>query len=333
MEDQQINEIKAIIEGSFDKLQTVNFNIENYLGYLTNKYAAADEKTQDNDADPKISLLVDTKNKAMCPKGHLMGTNVSGNCNKCSAKSAYDCWSCSNYDYTYDKDNWDGTRKLYKWCEQCSLKNGNNVKKRMAKIQKMQAEIIDFYNKYPEISVDLLCGLPTKLSLEFLLKEIVVDADKEDYCLYSFDIDNFKKLNKQLGHNGADKKLKQIGNILKQYSDKSTKYWTDQGIQIKRVWSFRPGGDEFALIIKGKYGKIKTQKEFVLKLKQEINAIGIGVSIGVLCYCAIKNTDEWLNLCDLALYKAKSIKGKNGLRIYDGGYKKVVKGFDKIKFN
>eukprot|EP01084_Bolivina_argentea_P060221 110036_1 len=145
------------------------------------------------------------------------------------------------------------------------------------------------------------------------------DKDRDDYCVYFIDVDNMKLLNEKLGHNGVDQKLKQIGNILNMYRDKSNTYWIDGGIIVNRIWPFRQGGDEFCVVVKGEKSKIKTQKGFIFEIKKKINSIGINVSIGVFCYGHfIKDANEWLNLADSALYAAKAVKGKNSLRIYDG---------------
>eukprot|EP01084_Bolivina_argentea_P196041 336150_1 len=336
MAEQQLKKIQKVIEASFDKLERMNFDVENYLNHLTDKYCHnIDEKENENN---KISLLVDVNNNNMCHKGHKMDEDQDGKCNKCNDKQKYLCWSCYYYDKKYDKDNWDKSFKKYIWCTDCSVNNVKNIKRKITKRKKKQQEIIDFYTKNPEISLDLLCELPSKLSLEYLLNEIVVDRNVNDYCLYLFDIDNFKKLNKCLGHNGADVKLKQIGKILREYTCKDENYWRDKGSWIDRVWTFRQGGDEFCIVTKGKAGEIKTQKYFIEEIKEKINCIGINISIGVLCYGVfIQDSSKWLDLCDSVLYSAKGVKGKNSLKIHDGaangGHGKIIDSFENIKWN
>eukprot|EP01084_Bolivina_argentea_P116452 206918_1 len=342
---QKISKFQKNIEASFDALERMNFDIETYLDYLKEKYCSnIDEKENNN--NQKISLLVDISNNNMCNKGHnIINNEYGGQCYKCGDEAQYLCWSCRSYDKKYDKNNVDNSYCKYKWCKDCSFKNAENIKNIMKKRETKQAEIIAYYNKNPEISADLLCGLPSKLALEYLLAEIVVSGHVDDYTLYLFDIDNFKQLNKAMGHNGADQKLKEIGGILKECTDKPATYWHNKCVCVDRVWSFRQGGDEFCMITKGKgyndnkleKGQIATQKGFVGEIKEKINRIGINISIGVLCYgnyVATRDSEKWLDLCDSALYMAKTVKGKNSLKIYDGGGfygKEIIDSFETIK--
>eukprot|EP01084_Bolivina_argentea_P003373 6325_1 len=104
-------------------------------------------------------------------------------------------------------------------------------------------------------------------------------------------------------------------------------------IQVSRMWPFRQGGDEFAVIIKGKDKQISTQNGFYEMLKKDINNIGINISVGMYCYGSDgkkETVDIWLNKADFALYEMKN-HGKNGIYINIGAYNKgVIGGFENM---
>eukprot|EP01084_Bolivina_argentea_P284192 486955_1 len=346
--ERAMEEIKETIETSFDKLVKQNVNIEEYLKDLNKKYVKKhDDEKQEKESNTnraaKISLLTDIKNDYMCSKGHTLNTNglsavKSGNCNHCDAKVEYICWSCHKYDKRCNTQDYDESCNNYGWCKNCAYKNAKEVKKMMIQIRDKQEEMMCYFQTHPETALDLLSGLPGKRALEFLLSEICVSAllRRLGYCLYIFDIDNFRDVNESLGHNGADKKLKQIANILQDLESKPNEFWMKKGIIISRIWCFRQGGDEFCIIVKGEYGKISTQKGFYELLKREINKISINICVGILAYGGCEwntaNTvDKWLELADkYALYSAKAVKGKNSFRIYDASQDKVIEKFENI---
>eukprot|EP01084_Bolivina_argentea_P086503 156369_1 len=368
---ESIEQLQEIIETSFNKLEKKDFNLCKYLNVLTNKYVknkTQTEKETENDSlfeekqETKaniqnknktvnnISLLVNKNNNNMCRKGHSLGVVTSANpkkCNQCQMQSEYVCWGCYYYDKQYTPNVWDKKYAKYYWCEKCGLNNANKVKKILLENERKEKEIIAYYESNPHISVDLLCRLPNKISLEHLLKEIVVSkmTERWDFTLWQFDIDNFRRLNHDLGHDGADDKLKKIGEILRKFNLQTEEFWKKKGIIINRLWCFRQGGDEFTIVAKGKGadglgfgGQIKTQFEFYKLLKKEINGIGVNISVGILVYggclkdCTTKN---WLKLADNALYLAKKVKGKNTFRICDGmgndAKGKVVKMFKDVR--
>eukprot|EP01084_Bolivina_argentea_P299871 516941_1 len=348
--NESIEELQDIIETSLNKLHKKNFNIDTYLNKLTNKYMKteqneilSDEKKQ-NDITNKpinISLLTNIKESKMCPKGHLLDIDVNKNkCTQCaSMDTSYMCFSCANYDKYYEPNMYEDATKYY-CCDQCATINSENVKMQLSENKRKENEIIEYYKNNPHLAKDLLCQLSHQLSLQFLLKEIIVSDENErrGYCMYKFNIDNFKELNKTLGQMVADEKLKQIGKILRKYTEKKNMFWKKKNIFIERIWCFRQKSDEFCIIVKGKPKQVRTQFGFYKLLKKDINGIDINFSVGALINgsqlndCTVNN---WLMLSNKALCSAKKIKGKNSLRICDGmahnGKGKVVERFEDVK--
>eukprot|EP01084_Bolivina_argentea_P065593 119546_1 len=332
--------LKKLVE-----LHNFKVNVAEYIDNLKQKAKGQNDNDEKNDADDekkenntKISLLTDETDEKMCPKGHslkLKPKKEAKKCNQCDRMAQSICGSCHNFDRRYKQNIFDKTKQKYYCCTECSIKNAKNVKQMKKNIEKKQQEMMRYNQENPEVVLDLLCGLPSKLALESLLEEVVVTSvqERDDFCLYMLDVDNFKQLNKDEGHHGADEKLREIAAILKTFQSKPSSYWKDEGVEIERIWCFRQGGDEFSIVVKGKEKKIKTQKKFYELLKGDINKLKISISVGMLAYGRDYETmDKWLELADDALYVAKDVKGKNAVRIFDGCFakRKVVEGFENI---
>ena len=129
-------------------------------------------------------------------------------------------------------------------------------------------------------------------------------ANKNDYVLAMFDIDDFKKINDEYGHVCGDFILKEVATIAKNSIDDS--------------FVARYGGEEFVVIIEmfsdynqaiQKLEKIRTNIEkhnFVYE-NQTIKAT---ITIGVQEYSNNIDTQTWINQADAKLYKGKN-NGKN----------------------
>ncbi|WP_419783024.1 EAL domain-containing protein [Malaciobacter marinus] len=147
------------------------------------------------------------------------------------------------------------------------------------------------------------------------LQEYEEFINLDDYIIAAIDIDNFKLVNDNYGHNIGDKILKQVAVIIL----KSTRKKDDIVI--------RYGGEEFLIFAKVKRNdnlialnvieRIFThiQKEkFPISNKSNLD---ITVSIGVnLQPAKSKNFEEAFKLADKALYLAKD-KGRNNIQIYN----------------
>eukprot|EP01084_Bolivina_argentea_P114759 204254_1 len=104
------------------------------------------------------------------------------------------------------------------------------------------------------------------------------------------------------------------------------------------MFAFRQGGDEFSIITDSDGYRIHEQEGIYPYLKNEINKLGITISVGMCCaglYGYDKNgldtVSKWLTYADKnALYAAKK-SGKNTIRIWDNKQKKIVSAFKNYK--
>ncbi|MDO7976771.1 GGDEF domain-containing protein [Oceanotoga teriensis] len=164
------------------------------------------------------------------------------------------------------------------------------------KLEKTNNKLKFYANK------DTITGLYNRRFLDQKLKLIINNADCEKKEIYSiiYDIDNFKKINDNYGHDYGDLIIKEIGNITK-------------NIFKEDSFNARWGGDEFYTVYFGEKEKLIKKLEMLKKEVQEktnIKNIKITISIG---YTRIKNVDtieSLLKRIDKALYTSKKA-GKN----------------------
>ncbi|MGL5191422.1 MAG: GGDEF domain-containing protein [Cetobacterium sp.] len=147
---------------------------------------------------------------------------------------------------------------------------------------------------------DFLTGLKNRKAFQKSLDNF----NNQKYFMILFDIDNFKAINDNFGHEVGDKVLKKIGKLLL-YKEKNG-YFT----------AFRVGGEEFALL----FYKENIDKRTIIQISESVrmdimnaqwpNCIKVTISGGA----SIGNSDAYKK-CDDLLYKAKRT-GKNKI-IYD----------------
>ncbi len=164
-----------------------------------------------------------------------------------------------------------------------------------------------------ELSItDSLTGLYVQKYLKEILQEEINRAKfyEKKLSIAMIDLDNFKKINDTYGHNTGDDVLVCISNILK------------SRLRETDIIS-RYGGDEFCVILPD------TNKENAFKVMEDIREIAnreevfardikngknkkvkFNVSCGVKEYEKNYTVEEFLDLVDKNLYKAKSL-GKN----------------------
>ncbi len=146
---------------------------------------------------------------------------------------------------------------------------------------------------------DLLTGLLNKMSFEEKCKDYLncrVAGAKA--TMFIIDVDNFKHVNDNYGHQVGDEVLKNFARILKSYF-----HATDI---IGRV-----GGDEFMILVMG-----ELPKEFIDKRCRDIlhefrtsrveDAGGFTCSIGICEDVYQHSFEEMYNMADSALYEAKN---------------------------
>ncbi|PHS26336.1 MAG: hypothetical protein COA83_02975 [Methylophaga sp.] len=165
-------------------------------------------------------------------------------------------------------------------------------------------EIYKQYYLLKEQSItDNLTGLYNRSTLQSSLENALHQSDRSntDMAILMIDIDHFKTINDQFGHDVGDTVLKKTGAFLKQSFRASDSV-------------FRIGGEEFMALI---YNSDKTDAIRVAeKLRKEflqlplISGHTISISIGVASLQAEMDWKQWMKLGDENLYKAKD-NGRN----------------------
>lgn len=154
---------------------------------------------------------------------------------------------------------------------------------------------------------DQLTGLLNRHSFNNDFNKMKEENDK--FCLYYLDLDGFKKINDNYGHEVGDKVLKQISTRLKKIVNNNKIY--------------RVGGDEF-VVMSTEVEQLQIENlaqniidciskdTYIKKIKTHI-----GVSIGVALYPVdgVKK-EQIITIADKRMYKAKD-KGKNTYFIND----------------
>ena len=155
---------------------------------------------------------------------------------------------------------------------------------------------------------DTLTGLPNRNLMYDRLQVAMSDAARDDrqVALLLIDLDAFKQVNDQLGHDAGDALLVRVASILRESvrdSDTVARY----------------AGDEFIIIIKGTHDRenagVLAQKLIEALTKPESikgQPVQVGASIGIALYPAhATNAEELISKADEAMYHAKRLgKGR-----------------------
>ena len=184
------------------------------------------------------------------------------------------------------------------------------------------SSVKDSQHKIEQLAyVDELTGLSNRAFFLAQLDKLLAISKRGryDFALFYFDIDDFKKVNDFLGHEGGDK-------LLKSFSSKLGKL-----LRTEDVFA-RMGGDEFALIT----GGVKSQEDVIAKINQILDVarepfdlfehkVQVGVSIGVTMSSSdLTDADLLLQHADMAMYEAKS-QGKNTYHFYSQDLNRMAK--------
>lgn len=147
------------------------------------------------------------------------------------------------------------------------------------------------------------------------LHELVDFINLDDYILATIDIDHFKAVNDNFGHDVGDIVLKEVARII--------------SFSIRKLEDIviRYGGEEFVVFAKIKRDDSLSALNVIERILKNIeeykffytekNFIKVTVSIGVnLVPKKSKTFSDAFKLADIALYNAKN-KGRNNIQIYD----------------
>ena len=142
----------------------------------------------------------------------------------------------------------------------------------------------------------------TKLLNQESFKQMTQNALKESGTLILMDIDDFKDINDNYGHDVGDEVIKQVAEVIKNSS-------RDNDI------AGRIGGDEFGLFLVALTNKedidsiCERLNENVSKIKDKEKVFGISLSIGGIVSNGRESYEEIFKLADKELYSVKS-RGK-----------------------
>lgn len=147
------------------------------------------------------------------------------------------------------------------------------------------------------------------------LHELEEFINLDDYILATIDIDHFKAVNDNFGHDVGDIVLKEVARII--------------SFSIRKLEDIviRYGGEEFVVFAKIKRDDTLSALNVIERILKNIeeykffytekNFIKVTVSIGVnLVPKKSKTFSDAFKLADIALYNAKN-KGRNNIQIYD----------------
>lgn len=164
-----------------------------------------------------------------------------------------------------------------------------------------------------KLMFDSLTGARSRLSYDEILDQEIKRWSRyqEVFSFALFDIDHFKQVNDQFGHNAGDKALRIVANMM---SKKIRK--TD--------FLFRIGGEEFVLLLPKT--ELANAAPLVEKIRVCVSTCGfhfkkekveITMSVGLTVIVASDNAERIYERADKALYQAKS-EGRDRLIIETG---------------
>jgi len=166
---------------------------------------------------------------------------------------------------------------------------------------------VNFIKEENTAFIDQLTKVYNRHYLE-KIEELELSGNK--YYIVFADIDHFKKVNDNYGHNSGDIALKEFSRILKQSVKNNTDY------------VIRWGGEEFVLFLKVSDSEIFTKERLYCRidsLRESISKTIINISsnkqIGITASFGLsadldKAIEERIRLADKNLYKAKE-SGRN----------------------
>lgn len=150
---------------------------------------------------------------------------------------------------------------------------------------------------------DALTGVGNRRAME---QELIVaierhKRDQTTFGLIMLDLDHFKRVNDQFGHDAGDKVLIAFSDLIQKYTRKTDRF-------------FRFGGEEFVLLLPGANAanlQVIT-KNLHRRIAEELHGPGgvLTVSFGAASLNTNESWQSWLGRADTALYQAKT-NGRN----------------------
>lgn len=190
------------------------------------------------------------------------------------------------------------------------------IKKLQTQLKERENELSELNDRLRQISLtDGLTGVENRRSLEERLKEMWSHSIRlhEPIALILCDIDKFKSVNDNYGHQAGDAVLKEFAQLLK-----------DEAREIDRVGRY--GGEEFLLILSGTV--LDAAVTFAERLREKVENHTFSFEGGTLCrtmscgvagspHPKVKDQEALVRAADDALYVAKE-SGRNRVIRFDG---------------
>ncbi|MHB1834742.1 MAG: GGDEF domain-containing protein [Solirubrobacteraceae bacterium] len=164
---------------------------------------------------------------------------------------------------------------------------------------------------FDEARVDQLTGLLNRRGFEERATVELSQSRRESTYIgvAAFDLDHFKEVNDEFGHEAGDRVLKRLADCLR-----SELRATDLAARM--------GGEEFIALLPGASAEgVRAFTERVrdaLHLQTDARTPAVTVSAGVSAALAPERIDQLLKRADAALYAAKS-RGRDCTVVFDGG--------------
>jgi len=151
-----------------------------------------------------------------------------------------------------------------------------------------------------ESNKEPLTGLYNRKFLYDYIEKIWIKANKREnfsFALIFIDLDNFKPINDNFGHEEGDKVLKEVANILKENFRKND-------------FIIRFGGDEFVVLIDSQNNHISNIKKIINSLRKRVeenlNKYNLSFSYGIAIYPKDgKDLSALLEKADVRMYEEK----------------------------
>ncbi|MEW8509024.1 MAG: GGDEF domain-containing protein [Candidatus Thiodiazotropha sp.] len=167
-----------------------------------------------------------------------------------------------------------------------------------------------------EAMLDPLTGVLNRRGFDQALSKIISEVERQhiaNFCLLLMDIDFFKEVNDNHGHILGDKVLRAVAELLTRHTK-------------GKDACARFGGDEFAILLpdigtsnaRNLAEYIRTIIEKIVLKRPTTGTVvgGISASIGVAAYRYGEASEDFLNRCDEALYRSKTL-GRNRVTLAD----------------
>jgi diguanylate cyclase (GGDEF)-like protein len=156
--------------------------------------------------------------------------------------------------------------------------------------------------------IDPLTGIENRRDFNSTLENEIARANraKTNLTIIFFDVDNFKQINDQFGHDQGDKTLIELATKITNFKRKGFDY------------CFRIGGDEFALLLTGYKANSDhdVEKEIQDRLKRSVfdtMSNNVSISCGIVARKGDETASELLGKADALMYKNKRNRQKKSV--------------------